>query len=103
MKQEIFGMLNFLGFDDEDLSYERENKVNMFFGKNSLSVRLRNQKEPFLYIGVIDHLYTKEISETDVIGFEFNLMKFKSIQKKKKNKSTKCISFCRARSKSFSS
>ena len=84
MKQEIFGMLNFLGFDDEDFSYERENKVNMFFGKNSLSVRLRNQKDPFLYIGVIDHLYTKEISETDVIGFEFNLMKFKSIQKKKK-------------------
>ena len=84
MKQEIFGMLNFLGFDDEDLSYERENKANMFFGKNCLSVRLRNQKEPFLYIGMINHLYTKEISETDVIGFEFNLMKFKSIQKKKK-------------------
>lgn len=84
MKHQVFGMLNFLGFDDEDLLCERENKANMFFGTNSLSIRLKNQKDPFLCIGVIDHLYTKQISETDVIGFEFNLMKFKSIQKKKK-------------------
>ena len=38
---------------------------------------------------MINHLYTKEISETDVIGFEFNFMKFNSIQKKVDSNSLK--------------